>query len=160
MKSLVGLVLIGASAVGHAQPRSPNALELVVEASSRSQHGDHPGAVTLYRQAYSLAADASLLPVIANEYRRAGQARDAMSYYCAYLAAAPNGTQADAAVKAVRELGGTENACMPGAKAPIDLPARGWAPPLTPATEAVPLREMTPVMPPRKASRRAVVAAA
>src|SRR5258708_19184863 len=163
MKSLVGLVLIAASAggaaVGHAQPRNLNALELVLEASVRSQHGDHNGAAILYRQAYVLDQDASLLPVIANEYRRDGHGQDARSFYCSYLAAAPNGAQADAAARAVRELGGDETACMPGAKAPIDLPSRAWPPPMTPATEAVPLREMTPVMP-RKASRRAFVAAA
>jgi hypothetical protein len=165
MKSLAGLVLIALASVAFAggggvavgQPRA-NALQLVLDASARAQHGDHAGAAALYRQAYVLDQDASLLPVIANEYRRDGHNKDAMSLFCSYLAAAPNGPQADAAVKAVRELGGNDNACMPGAKAPIDLPARGWTPPLTPATEAVPLREMTPVM--HKSSRRAFVAAA
>jgi hypothetical protein len=155
MKSLVAFVLVTAVAsTGRADVGGRNALQLVLDASARAQHGDHSGAAKLYLEAYQLASDPALLPVAALELRRDGRPHEALGAYCTYLSRDPKGREADAALRAVRELAGNaETACMPNAKSAVDLPPRGWTPPLTPATEAVPLREMTPVTPRAKHGR-------
>ncbi len=56
---------------------------------------DSSARIESYRKAYGESADPHLLVQIANEYRDAGAARDAVAYYCSYIFTAPSGDDAD-----------------------------------------------------------------
>ena len=69
---------------------------IVVIACAVSPALADPGArIESYRKAYGDSADPHLLVMIANEYRQAGEARDAVAYYCSYIFTAPAGDDAD-----------------------------------------------------------------
>ena len=90
---------------------------------------DHAGAIEQYRQAYEASRDPHMLTLIADEYRAAGNAREALDYYCSYMYVAASGDDADHASDSARELavslgrsGATDHeACNPkkGAAKPV-----------------------------------------
>lgn len=110
-----------------AQPRSPNrppadvANDLVKQAITKSQQGDHLGAIDLYLSAYSLIPQHTLLSNIGNEYQQAGKPVEALKYFCMYLEKDPTGTNATYATSKARalqiELGNKnvsdDNVCQP-----------------------------------------------
>lgn len=65
---------------------------------------DHSAAIEQYRQAYATNSDPHLLTLIADEYRAAGNAREALDYYCSYMYVAASGDDADHASASAREL--------------------------------------------------------
>ncbi|HSN25382.1 MAG TPA: hypothetical protein VLT45_03830 [Kofleriaceae bacterium] len=65
---------------------------------------DSSARIESYRKAYGESADPHLLVLIANEYRDAGAARDAVAYYCSYIFTAPTGDDADLASEQLHAL--------------------------------------------------------
>lgn len=112
---VAALVSVLAAAPALAQPRSSNrppqdvANDLVKQAISKSQQGDHMGAIDLYLSAYSLIPQYTLLSNIGNEYQQAGKPVEALKYFCMYLDKDPTGvnaTYANSKAKALQiELG-------------------------------------------------------
>lgn len=93
-----------------AQPKSPNrppadvANDLVKQAITKSQQGDHLGAIDLYLSAYSLIPQHTLLSNVGNEYQQAGKPVEALKYFCMYLEKDPTGTNATYATSKARAL--------------------------------------------------------
>jgi len=102
---------------------------------------NHAAAIEQYRKAYETNSDPHLLTLIADEYRAAGNARDALSYYCAYMYVAAAGADADYASANARELavkfdrlGDTDHdACTPKGNA-TDTETIDLVPPRKPAS--------------------------
>ena len=65
---------------------------------------NHSAVIEQYRQAYADSSDPHLLTLIADEYRAAGNAREALDYYCSYMYVAAAGDDADHASASAREL--------------------------------------------------------
>ena len=121
-----------------AQPKSPNrppqdvANDLVKQAITKSQGGDHLGAIDLYLSAYSLIPQHTLLSNVGNEYQQAGKPVEALKYFCMYLEKDPTGTNATYATSKARalqiELGNKDvddkAVCAPPSSAPAP-PADG-----------------------------------
>ncbi len=130
------LVSVLATAPVMAQPKSPNrppadvANDLVKQAITRSQQGDHLGAIDLYLSAYSLIPQHTLLSNVGNEYQQAGKPVEALKYFCMYLEKDPTGTNvtyATSKAKALQiELGNKnvndDNVCQPPSKEPPPPP--------------------------------------
>src|SRR5215218_2872589 len=76
------------------QQKQQLAGELVKKAITRSQEGDHLGAIDLYLQAYSLIPQHTLLSNVGNEYQQAQKPIEALKYFCMYLDKDPTGTNA------------------------------------------------------------------
>jgi hypothetical protein len=93
-----------------AQPKSPNrppqdvANDLVKQAITKSQGGDHIGAIDLYLSAYSLIPQHTLLSNVGNEYQQAGKPVEALKYFCMYLEKDPTGTNATYATSKARAI--------------------------------------------------------
>lgn len=94
-----------------AQPRpSPNrppqdiASDLVKQAITKSQAGDHLGAIDLYLNAYSLLPQHLLLSNVGAEYQQAGKPIEALKYFCMYLEKDPTGTNATYALSKAKAL--------------------------------------------------------
>lgn len=121
-----------AAAPAMAQPKSANrppqdvANDLVKQAITKSQQGDHLGAIDLYLSAYSLIPQHTLLSNVGSEYQQAGKPIEALKYFCMYLDKDPTGTNATYATSKARalqiELGNTDvddaSVCEPPRKAP------------------------------------------
>ena len=56
---------------------------------------DHLAMIEQYQRAYGETPDPHLLTMIANEYRDAGNRKEALAYYCSYMFIAPAGDDAD-----------------------------------------------------------------
>jgi hypothetical protein len=146
--SVLASMLVAAPVL--AQPKTPQsdqqkqqlAGELVKKAITRSQDGDHIGAIDLYLQAYSLIREHTLLSNIGNEYQQAQKPVEALKYFCMYLDKDPTGTNATYAqtkAKALQmELGNKavddRDVCRPAARAPEqpDQPIDSTTPPPPP----------------------------
>lgn len=93
-----------------AQPKSSNkspqevASDLVKQAITKSQQGDHLAAIDLYLNAYSLLPQHTLLSNVGNEYQQAGKPIEALKYFCMYLEKDPTGTNATYATAKARAL--------------------------------------------------------
>jgi hypothetical protein len=93
-----------------AQPREANrppaevANDLVKQAITRSQDGDHLGAIDLYLNAYSLIPQHTLLSNVGAEYQQAGQPIEALKYFCMYLDKDPTGTNATYATSKAKSI--------------------------------------------------------
>ena len=74
------------------------------QAAARSRARDHAGAIELYRKAYELDSNASLLVRIAHEYRLAGDTFQALEYFCSYMYVDAAGDFADEASTNARAL--------------------------------------------------------
>lgn len=120
-----------------AQPRpSPNrppqdiASDLVKQAITKSQAGDHLGAIDLYLNAYSLLPQHLLLSNVGAEYQQAGKPIEALKYFCMYLEKDPTGTNATYALSKAKalqiELGNKnvddKTACKPVSAKPTPPP--------------------------------------
>jgi len=115
-----------------AQPKQANrppqdvANDLVKQAISKSQQGDHLAAIDLYLSAYSLIPQHTLLSNVGNEYQQAGKPVEALKYFCMYLEKDPTGTNATYATSKAKalqiELGNKDvddkNVCKPPSKKP------------------------------------------
>jgi hypothetical protein len=95
------------------------------QAAAKSRARDHKGAIELYRQAYEVYNDPALLVRIGHEHRLAGDAREALAYFCSYLYIDASGDLADDASTNARALAATlgnrtesdHDACATKAKA-------------------------------------------
>lgn len=93
-----------------AQPKGANrppadvANDLVKQAITKSQQGDHLGAIDLYLAAYSLIPQHTLLSNVGNEYQQAGKPVEALKYFCMYLDKDPTGTNATYATSKAKAL--------------------------------------------------------
>jgi hypothetical protein len=137
-----GLASVLAAASAHAQPKSANrpaqdvANDLVKQAITKSQQGDHLGAIDLYLNAYTLIPQHTLLSNVGNEYLEAGKPVEALKYFCMYLDKDPTGTNATYALSKAKtiqiDLGNKDvddrTACKPPRKErpkPEEPPAGG-----------------------------------
>lgn len=106
----VALASVLAAAPAVAQPKSPNrpppdvANDLVKQAITKSQQGDHIAAIDLYLSAYSLIPQHTLLSNVGNEYLEAGKPIEALKYFCMYLDKDPTGTNATYATSKARTI--------------------------------------------------------
>src|SRR5215510_8819840 len=95
---VVALASVLAAAPAMAQPKQANrppqdvANDLVKQAITKSQQGDHLAAIDLYLSAYSLVPQHTLLSNVGNEYQQAGKPVEALKYFCMYLDKDPTGT--------------------------------------------------------------------
>src|SRR6188508_550676 len=103
MKTWIGLGIMLLATTASAER---DRLDLMTEGAAKSNAGDHAGAIALYEQVYIQEADATLLPIIASEYRRAGSQIDAVHYFCEYLHREPKGAQAAFAASQVIAIRG------------------------------------------------------
>ncbi len=124
---VVALASVLAAAPALAQPKSANrppqdvANDLVKQAITKSQQGDHLAAIDLYLSAYSLIPQHTLLSNVGNEYQQAGKIVEALKYFCMYLDKDPTGTNATYALSKAKalqiELGNKDvddkNVCKP-----------------------------------------------
>jgi tetratricopeptide (TPR) repeat protein len=131
LASLVASVLVLVPAITGAQPAKPSdtnlkkAGELVRAAISKSQAGDHSGAIELYLNAYLIVPNAALLSNIGSEYQQSNKPVEALKYFCKYLDAEPTGANApyaNAQAKTLQiQLNGSvdeKNVCKPVIKPP------------------------------------------
>ncbi|HUS32771.1 MAG TPA: hypothetical protein VMZ53_29925 [Kofleriaceae bacterium] len=77
---------------------------LCAAASTNAFAGTHDRAIEHYREQYEQRSDPHLLTLIADEYRAAGQMREALDYYCSYMYVDAAGEDADRASLGAREL--------------------------------------------------------
>jgi hypothetical protein len=73
-------------------------------ATSSAAAGTHDKAIEQYRAQYEQQSDPHLLTLIADEYRAAGQVREALDYYCSYMYVDAAGDDADHASENARAL--------------------------------------------------------
>ena len=78
--------------------------DLVKKAIAKSQAGDHVLAIELYQQAYNIIPQPLLLSNIGAEYQSAQKPVEAIKYFCKYLDADPNGSNAGYASAQARSL--------------------------------------------------------
>ena len=76
----------------------------VDQADAKSRARDHRGAIELYRKAYETDSNPALLVRIAHEHRLAGDARQALEYFCSYIYVDAAGDLADEASSNARAL--------------------------------------------------------
>jgi hypothetical protein len=76
----------------------------VKQAITKSQAGDHLGAIDLYLNAYSLLPQHLLLSNVGAEYQLAGKPIEALKYFCMYLEKDPTGTNATYALSKAKAL--------------------------------------------------------
>lgn len=67
-------------------------------------HADHARAIERYRKAYEAESDPRLLVAIAHEYRKAGNVREALAYFCSYMYVDAAGERADEASDNARAI--------------------------------------------------------
>lgn len=121
-----------------AQPRSGKAKpsekdkqiasDLVKKAIAKSQAGDHPAAIDIYLQAYTIVPNSILLSNIGAEYQQSGKDKEALRYFCLYLEKDPEGTNATYATARAKALRSEledrkvsdEEACAPDKPKPVE----------------------------------------
>ncbi|HWO25757.1 MAG TPA: tetratricopeptide repeat protein [Kofleriaceae bacterium] len=107
---VLALASMLAAAPALAQPKSSNrppqdvANDLVKQAITKSQAGDHLAAIDLYLSAYTLIPQHTLLSNVGNEYQQAGKPVEALKYFCMYLEKDPTGTNATYATSKAKAL--------------------------------------------------------
>lgn len=82
---------------GKAKPSEKDkqiASDLVKKAIAKSQAGDHPAAIDIYLQAYTIVPNSILLSNIGTEYQQIGKSEEALRYFCLYLEKDPDGAAA------------------------------------------------------------------
>lgn len=91
----------------------------LANAAARSHAGDHAGAIRIYEDVYARERDPALLVILGDEYQSAGRWRDALQRFCTYVAVAPDGEDATAALAQLEilraELAIHGDACQAGA---------------------------------------------
>jgi hypothetical protein len=109
---VIACVLASALLAGPAlaQPKKPTdkekaeAGDVVKQAITRSQAGDHEGAVTLYLKAYGIVPLPLLLSNVGSEYQQANKPIEALRYFCMYLKDDPAGTNSTYATSQAKVL--------------------------------------------------------
>lgn len=120
----LALVVLPSIALADPSPKDQQkARDLVKQAIAKSQAGEHQTAVDLYNEAYKIIPQPLLLSNIGSEYQAMGNKEvEALGYFCKYLAADPNGTNAGFATAQAKtlyiKLGGVsdvkdEDVCKP-----------------------------------------------
>jgi serine/threonine-protein kinase len=115
MRSMLGrpalaaalVLVLAAPALAQPKPNRPPqdvANDLVKQAITKSQQGEHLEAIDLYLQAYSLIPQHPLLSNVGNEYQKAGKPVEALKYFCMYLEKDPTGTNATYAASKAKAL--------------------------------------------------------
>ncbi|HWU90905.1 MAG TPA: tetratricopeptide repeat protein [Kofleriaceae bacterium] len=107
------------------------AKQLVNEGIAAQDQKDYDRAIELYQKAYALVPHPLVLFNIAQAHRLAGRLDEAVRLYEQYLAADPNGTQAELAREILASIKSSTTPAQPAQPAPPTTPA---APP--PANEA------------------------
>jgi tetratricopeptide (TPR) repeat protein len=95
------------TAVAAAQPSDKDkqqASGLVKQAIAKSQAGDHNKAIELYEEAYKIIPQPLLLSNIGSEYQASEKPVEALKYFCKYLEAEPNGSNAGFAKSQAKKL--------------------------------------------------------
>ncbi len=132
-RTLFALALVAAasSAPRLAAAQSPKdkkaASDKVKQAIAKSQSGDHQTAIDLYNDAYKIIPQPLLLSNIGSEYQQLGKPVEALTFFCKYIEADPNGSNVGYARAQARtlyvDLGGIktvkdEDVCRPLVKEP------------------------------------------
>jgi hypothetical protein len=94
----IALAMCLLSSIAFANP------SLAEQAAARSRARDHERAIELYRKAYEAESNPALLVRIAHEHRLAGDARQALAYFCSYIYVDAAGELADEASKHARAI--------------------------------------------------------
>jgi hypothetical protein len=156
--------LLAGPALADKEPREPKApkdskavseqdrqvaSDLVKKAIARSGAGDHSAAIDIYVQAYTLVPNSILLSDIGSEFQQMGKQREALRYFCMYLAKDPTGTNATYAstqAKAMQALISKKRSndddddadvCAPPRKNPTSEPTDHGKPPPTTPTQPI-----------------------
>jgi hypothetical protein len=127
---VVALLLAALPAVAFAQSAKDKqkAGEKVKQAIAKSQAGDHDAAIELYLDAYKIIPQPLLLSNIGSEYQASDKPVEALSYFCKYLDADPQGNNAGYATAQAKvlyiKLGGIDtvaddDVCKPIVKQPV-----------------------------------------
>ncbi len=104
----LGLFIVTAIGLSTAATTNTHAdASLVERAAVKSRARDHAGAVELYRKAYEAESDPALLVRMGHEYRLAGDAREALAYFCSYMYVDAAGELADEASTNARAIAGS-----------------------------------------------------
>jgi hypothetical protein len=133
MGRFCALALLLVTAIAAAQPspaQKQQASNLVKQAITKSQQGDHETAIELYLQAYALIPQPLLLSNIGAEYQALpGKQVEALKYFCKYLDAEPTGSNASYATAQAKwlqqQLGNKvddKDVCHPAKEAPPPPP--------------------------------------
>jgi serine/threonine-protein kinase len=104
LASLLAAAPVMAQPKGSNRPPQDVANDLVKQAISKSQAGDHLAAIDLYLAAYSLIPQHPLLSNVGAEYEKAGKPVEALKYFCMYLEKDPTGTNATYATSKAKAL--------------------------------------------------------
>lgn len=78
--------------------------DLVKQAITKSQAGDHEAAVKLYLDAYAIVPLAVLLSNVGSEYQQASKPVESLRYFCMYLKEEPTGSNATYATAQAKVL--------------------------------------------------------
>lgn len=152
--ALALMVLPGLALANPTPKEQQKARELVKQAIAKSQSGDHPAAIELYNDAYKIIPQPLLLSNIASEYQQMDNKEvEALGFFCKYLAADPNGTNAGYATAQAKtlyiKLGGVSDVKDEDVCKPIMKPAPVVEEKPDP-TPIVTTPEPTPITPPPK----------
>jgi tetratricopeptide (TPR) repeat protein len=156
---VLALASVLAAAPAMAQPKANRppqdvANDLVKQAITKSQQGDHLGAIDLYLKAWSLLPQHTLLSNVGAEYQQAGKPIEALKYFCLYLEKDPTGTVATYAASKAKalqiELGNKDvddaSVCKPP---PKKQPPKEQPPPPPPPGDDVTGTKDLPTTPPK-----------
>lgn len=128
----LALALMVLPSLALADPPTPKeqqkARDLVKQAIAKSQAGEHQAAIELYSDAYKIIPQPLLLSNIGSEYQQIEHKEvEALGYFCKYLAADPNGTNAGFATAQAKtlyiKLGGVPDVDDEDVCKPIQKPA-------------------------------------
>ena len=144
---VVALMLAVLPAVASAQSAKDKqkAGEKVKQAIAKSQAGEHEAAIELYLEAYKIIPQPLLLSNVGSEYQASDKPVEALSYFCRYLDAEPQGSNAGYANAQAKvlyiNLGGVDtvqdaDVCKPIVKKPVveDKPIVEVKPPVVEPT--------------------------
>lgn len=150
MKSgvLIAVAVCIAASTAHASPT------LVEQAAARGRARDHAGAIDLYRKAYEAESNSAILVWIAHEYKRVGNTREALAYFCSYMYVDAAGMLADEASLNARSL-----AAQMGNPTQSDHDACSQRPAASRTAEKTPTVDMVEIVhrPPPRITKREVV---
>jgi hypothetical protein len=137
---------------------SPSSLPFVERAAAKSRAGQHAAAIELYRKAYEQDSQSSLLVAIAHEFQRAGNAREALAYFCSYIYVDAAGTLADEASTNARSIAATLGNPTQSDQEACSTRARASVPQATASSLSVDIMatESLPPKPPRITKREVV----
>lgn len=122
------LAVLPAVAFAQSAKDKQKASEKVKQAIAKSQAGEHEAAIELYLEAYKIIPQPVLLSNVGSEYQASDKPVEALSYFCKYLEADPQGSNAGYATAQAKvlyiKLGGVDtvqdaDVCKPIVKPPV-----------------------------------------